>query len=214
LDINLIRDKDSGKSKGFAFLGYLDQRSTVLAVDNFNGIKLAGRTLRVDHVKDYKPPSKVDPDGNKIMDLSYNAMPQPVIESEPEEPVNVIDEHDDDTLMALNNIDPEDPMASFMLEKIKKSLKKEKKQSKKKKKAGDSKKKKILIINILDLTLQTQVLIKTIPNSFQILQGTLMTKFPVNLIPRSTLLVSITPITQDLHGSPPVSIPDDLEVDR
>lgn len=38
--INLIRDKDSQKSKGFAFIGYEDPRSAILAVDNFNGIKV------------------------------------------------------------------------------------------------------------------------------------------------------------------------------
>jgi RNA-binding motif X-linked protein 2 len=37
VDVNLVRDKGTGKSKGFAFLAYEDQRSTVLAVDNFNG---------------------------------------------------------------------------------------------------------------------------------------------------------------------------------
>eukprot|EP00965_Chrysotila_dentata_P030770 1024956-Pleurochrysis_carterae.AAC.1 len=43
------RDKATGKQRGFAFIAYEDQRSTVLAVDNFNGAKLLGRTLRVDH---------------------------------------------------------------------------------------------------------------------------------------------------------------------
>ncbi|KAL8503760.1 hypothetical protein ACS0TY_022470 [Phlomoides rotata] len=33
VDVNLIRDKDTGKSKGFAFLAYEDQRSTTLAVE-------------------------------------------------------------------------------------------------------------------------------------------------------------------------------------
>jgi RNA-binding motif X-linked protein 2 len=32
----------------------MDQRSTVLAVDNLNGAQVLGRTLRVDHVADYK----------------------------------------------------------------------------------------------------------------------------------------------------------------
>ncbi|ERN15726.1 hypothetical protein AMTRI_Chr07g26300 [Amborella trichopoda] len=54
VDINLIRDKSTGKSKGFAFLAYEDQRSTILAVDNFNGAKVLGRIIRVDHVADYK----------------------------------------------------------------------------------------------------------------------------------------------------------------
>lgn len=30
--MNLVRDKGTGKSKGFAFLAYEDQRSTILAV--------------------------------------------------------------------------------------------------------------------------------------------------------------------------------------
>eukprot|EP00727_Mastigamoeba_balamuthi_P003715 m51a1_g13340 putative rna-binding motif x-linked 2 (324) ;mRNA; f:965-2372 len=57
-EVNLVRDKDTGKTKGFAFLSYADQRSTVLAVDNFNGIKVLGRVLRVDHVRQYKKPKK------------------------------------------------------------------------------------------------------------------------------------------------------------
>ena len=40
--------------RGFAFLAYEDQRSTVLAVDNLNGATVAGRTIRVEHVKDYR----------------------------------------------------------------------------------------------------------------------------------------------------------------
>ena len=38
--INLVRDLQTGKSKGFAFICYEDQRSTVLAVDNLNGAKV------------------------------------------------------------------------------------------------------------------------------------------------------------------------------
>ncbi|GJP78143.1 hypothetical protein CLOP_g8476 [Closterium sp. NIES-67] len=60
VDVNLVRDKSTGKSKGFAFLAYEDQRSTVLAVDNLNGAKVAGRIVRVDHVADYKRIAKED----------------------------------------------------------------------------------------------------------------------------------------------------------
>ncbi|XP_037003023.2 RNA-binding motif protein, X-linked 2 [Artibeus jamaicensis] len=56
VNINLVRDKKTGKSKGFCFLCYEDQRSTILAVDNFNGIKIKGRTIRVDHVSNYRAP--------------------------------------------------------------------------------------------------------------------------------------------------------------
>jgi RNA-binding motif protein, X-linked 2 len=43
VDVNLVRDKTTGKSKGFAFLAYEDQRSTILAVDNGNGMDVIGR---------------------------------------------------------------------------------------------------------------------------------------------------------------------------
>merc|ERR1711879_322054 len=64
-DLNRARDKKTGDPKGFAFLGYQDPRSCILAVDNLNGIQLVGRTLRVDHVKDYKPPKDEEEEKKK-----------------------------------------------------------------------------------------------------------------------------------------------------
>ena len=49
--VNLVRDKETGKSKGFAFLKYEDQRSTDLAVDNLGGATVLGRVLKVDHTR-------------------------------------------------------------------------------------------------------------------------------------------------------------------
>lgn len=40
VNVNLIRDKKTGKSKGFGFICYENQMSTDLAVDNFNGTKV------------------------------------------------------------------------------------------------------------------------------------------------------------------------------
>lgn len=57
-DVHLIRDDESGKSKGFAFMKYEDWKSTVLAVDNFNGTVLLQRTLRVDHARYERPKLK------------------------------------------------------------------------------------------------------------------------------------------------------------
>lgn len=62
VDILIPRDKKTGKPKGFAFIAYEDQRSTVLAVDNFNGAKLLGRTLRCDHCQDFREEQKKNPD--------------------------------------------------------------------------------------------------------------------------------------------------------
>lgn len=53
-DFNLVRDKETNKSLGYAFVKYEDQRSTILAVDNFNGMKLLERTIRCDHVDKYR----------------------------------------------------------------------------------------------------------------------------------------------------------------
>ena len=60
--LNLVRDKETGKSKGFAFLKYEDQRSCDLAVDNLGGAEVLGRILSVDHCE-YKIK-----DGEKIYD--------------------------------------------------------------------------------------------------------------------------------------------------
>ncbi|KAF5744516.1 putative RNA recognition motif-containing protein [Tripterygium wilfordii] len=60
VDVNLVRDKGTGKSKGFAFIAYEDQRSTILAVDNLNGAQVLGRTIRVDHVSNYKKKEEED----------------------------------------------------------------------------------------------------------------------------------------------------------
>jgi RNA-binding motif X-linked protein 2 len=49
--VNLVRDKETGKSKGFAFLKYEDQRSCDLAVDNLSGATVRGRLLNVDHTR-------------------------------------------------------------------------------------------------------------------------------------------------------------------
>ena len=39
-DFHLVRDEETGKSKGFAFCKYEDARSCILAVDNFCGVKV------------------------------------------------------------------------------------------------------------------------------------------------------------------------------
>jgi RNA-binding motif X-linked protein 2 len=49
--LHLARDKETGKSRGFAFLKYEDQRSCDLAVDNLSGAGVLGRVLGVDHCR-------------------------------------------------------------------------------------------------------------------------------------------------------------------
>mmetsp|Transcript_1229 Transcript_1229/g.1781 ORF Transcript_1229/g.1781 Transcript_1229/m.1781 type:complete len:206 (+) Transcript_1229:198-815(+) len=59
-DIHLVRDEETGESRGFSFIKYEDWRSTVLAVDNFNGTKLLDRVMRVDHSRYERPKLKKD----------------------------------------------------------------------------------------------------------------------------------------------------------
>lgn len=40
--VNLVRDKETKKSKGFAFLAYENPKSAILAVDNFDGAEVSG----------------------------------------------------------------------------------------------------------------------------------------------------------------------------
>jgi RNA-binding motif protein, X-linked 2 len=59
VDFHFPRDDKSGSLRGFGFMQYEDERSTVLVVDNLNGIDVLGRTVRVDHVKKYRKPKEV-----------------------------------------------------------------------------------------------------------------------------------------------------------
>lgn len=81
MNINMPRDKETGKPKGFAFLMYEDQKSTVLAVDNLNGASILERTIRVDHVKNYKEKRVKNEDGEweDPEEQSLNAKPGMVV---------------------------------------------------------------------------------------------------------------------------------------
>ena len=50
-DVRLARDSKTGEPRGFCYLAYEDQRSTVLAIDGFNGRSICGRQLCVDHLR-------------------------------------------------------------------------------------------------------------------------------------------------------------------
>ncbi|CAG8589598.1 11830_t:CDS:2 [Dentiscutata heterogama] len=123
LDIQLARDKSTGQSKGFAFLKYEDQRSTVLAVDNLNNIQLLGRTIRVDHA------SAETKDGRRRTGM--NAAPQSIKDEGKSSDSDSEDEFAD-------KFDPDDPMRDYLIKKLKKEKKKAKKRAKKEKKEKKS----------------------------------------------------------------------------
>ncbi|KAL0574205.1 RNA-binding protein Cwf29 [Marasmius crinis-equi] len=122
MDINMPRDKETGKPKGFAFLMYEDQRSTILAVDNLNGAKVLERTLRVDHVKNYRQPKTKGEDGEMVeaAEETFNARPEMIQDNDP---------GSDSSESSGPEIDPEDPMRDYLIQKRReeKALKKAKK---------------------------------------------------------------------------------------
>ncbi|KAJ7893441.1 hypothetical protein B0H14DRAFT_891447 [Mycena olivaceomarginata] len=132
MDLNMPRDKETGKRRGFAFLMYEDQRSTVLAVDNLNGATVLEKTLRVDHVKDYKQPKIKGEDGEWLEPeaQSLNAKPELVDDD---------DAASDSSASTGGSIDPEDPMRDYLIAQRReaKALKKTKKSSKSKGKHKD-----------------------------------------------------------------------------
>ncbi|CAI2173277.1 16251_t:CDS:2 [Funneliformis geosporum] len=120
LDIQLVRNRETGESKGFGFLRYEDQRSTILAVDNLNNYTLLGRTLRVDHA------SAETKDGEKRTGM--NAAP-PLMQKDGGSESDTEDSED-----LERKVDPDDPMREFIIKKLKKERKKAKKKSKEEKK--------------------------------------------------------------------------------
>ncbi|KAI0271963.1 hypothetical protein BGY98DRAFT_1124981, partial [Russula aff. rugulosa BPL654] len=132
VDINLPRDKETGKTKGFGFLMYEDQRSTILAVDNLNGATVLDRTLRVDHVKKYKQARVKGEDGEwkDREEQSLNAKPKMIGECH--------DGASESSASSAPDIDPDDPMRDYLLEKWREErAKKRGKKTKSKKRRKD-----------------------------------------------------------------------------
>ncbi|KAI1199158.1 hypothetical protein F5X97DRAFT_322794 [Nemania serpens] len=130
--LKLARDKETGRSKGFGWLKYEDQRSCDLAVDNLGGADVAGRLVRVDHAR-YKARDDEDPaefavgwaditrrekaaKGEAVEtededeDEEEREARRPMIKEE-RELQKLIEEHDDD-----------DPMKGFLIEEKKREV--------------------------------------------------------------------------------------------
>ena len=118
---------------------YEDQRSTILAVDNLNGARVLEKTLRVDHVKNYKQPKVKNEDGEWVdpEEQSFNAKPQ-MIEGKLALFYFIyyfittfldVGAESDSSASTGASIDPEDPMRDYLIQQRKeeKALKKTKK---------------------------------------------------------------------------------------
>jgi RNA-binding motif protein, X-linked 2 len=76
-DLNMIRDQDTGISKGYAFCKYEDTRSCILAVDNLIGMKICQRSIRIDHVEHYRLPKHILEQNEKNEDSGTDRQQQP-----------------------------------------------------------------------------------------------------------------------------------------
>lgn len=128
--INLVRDKETGKSRGFAFLKYEDQRSTDLAVDNLGGSTILGRILRVDHVR-YKRRDDEEDEGDNVAKIMGDATaPDAAADSEEgrrhrrngggdgegeNEPPRPQLKEEKELVELIQNHDEEDPMKEFLV---------------------------------------------------------------------------------------------------
>ncbi|KAK5136387.1 hypothetical protein LTR08_003513 [Meristemomyces frigidus] len=109
--VNLVRDKDTGKSRGFAFLKYEDQRSCDLAVDNLGGAGVMGRVVSVDHARYTRKEGEVEGFGEegrrkrrRTGEGSESEVERPMIKEELE------------LAQLRREMDDEDPMKAYLIQ--------------------------------------------------------------------------------------------------
>jgi RNA-binding motif X-linked protein 2 len=125
--INLVRDKETGKSKGFAFLKYEDQRSTDLAVDNLGGAVIMNRTLKVDHTRYKKKDDEPDP-GHHLDQLPEEEdgegrrKRRRTSESESEEEQRPMLKEELELAKLIQEHDEDDPMKAYLIQEKKEEV--------------------------------------------------------------------------------------------
>ncbi|KAL7800118.1 RNA-binding domain-containing protein [Trichoderma ceciliae] len=122
--LKLVRDKETGKSKGFGWLKYEDQRSTDLAVDNLGGIEVGGRLLRVDHAR-YQARDDEDQDEYKISWEDVQRREGKVVsddESSEEEIQRPMLPEERELDILMRDHDDDDPMKGFLIDEKKQEV--------------------------------------------------------------------------------------------
>ncbi|UKZ82469.1 hypothetical protein TrVFT333_010258 [Trichoderma virens FT-333] len=122
--LKLVRDKETGKSKGFGWLKYEDQRSTDLAVDNLGGAEIGGRLLRVDHAR-YQARDDEDQDEFKVGWEDIQRREGKALsddESIPEEIQRPMLPEERELALLMRDHDDDDPMKGFLIDEKKKEV--------------------------------------------------------------------------------------------
>lgn len=119
--LNLVRDKESGKSKGFAFLKYEDQRSTDLAVDNLGGATVMGRVLKVDHTRYKRKDDEEELEREKAFINQNNGKIRdekgsPYDDTESEEKKRPLIKEEKELAALIRDHDEDDPMKDYLIQ--------------------------------------------------------------------------------------------------
>ncbi|CAD0024494.1 unnamed protein product [Aureobasidium pullulans] len=124
--IRLMRDKETGKSRGFCWLKYEDQRSCDLAVDNLGGATVMGKMLAVDHTR-YKKRDDEDEDEGYVGQDKQIAGAE-AEDSEAEEERRPLIKEELELAKLMRDMEDDDPMKAYMIdqkkEEVEKALKK------------------------------------------------------------------------------------------
>ncbi|KAL8712897.1 MAG: hypothetical protein Q9225_006866 [Loekoesia sp. 1 TL-2023] len=119
--VKLVRDKETGKSKGFAFLKYEDQRSTDLAVDNLGGATLMGRVLKVDHTR-YKKRDDDEEEEEVTKNGGTHGATADDTEKEDAEDERPMLKEERELAALLRDHDEDDPMKEYLIQEKKEEV--------------------------------------------------------------------------------------------
>ncbi|KAG9695453.1 RNA-binding domain-containing protein, partial [Aureobasidium melanogenum] len=120
--IRLMRDKETGKSRGFCWLKYEDQRSCDLAVDNLGGATVMGKMLAVDHTRYKKRDDEDEDEGYVGQDKQIAGADAE--ESEPEEERRPLIKEEIELAKLMRDMEDDDPMKAYMIEQKKEEVEK------------------------------------------------------------------------------------------
>jgi len=120
--IRLMRDKETGKSKGFCWLKYEDQRSCDLAVDNLGGATVMGKMLAVDHTRYKKRDDEDEDEGYVGQDKQIAGADAE--ESEAEEETRPLIKEELELAKLMRDMEDDDPMKAYMIEQKKEEVEK------------------------------------------------------------------------------------------
>lgn len=120
--LNLLRDKETGKSRGFAFLKYEDQRSTDLAVDNLGGATLMGRILKVDHTRYKRKEGEEEDEREQMLKAAEQAKSESGESSGEEVQRRPLLKEEIELQKLINDHDEDDPMKEYLVKEKKEEV--------------------------------------------------------------------------------------------